>query len=114
MRIIKVIVDDSVSMLLRVELVNCVPQVTAWKATNRLDGSTIANSDEDVDLPSNRQSAGRCFGSVLPEMGAGDVVAAATKAVGIRPCEPCRKRQEAMNRATPGWAKRMIGKIMGG
>lgn len=33
--------------------------------------------------------------------GAGDVVAAATKAVGIKPCEPCRKRQEALNRLIP-------------
>jgi len=33
--------------------------------------------------------------------GLGDVVAAATKAVGIKPCEPCRKRQEALNRLVP-------------
>lgn len=33
--------------------------------------------------------------------GLGDLVAAATKAVGIKPCEPCRKRQEALNRAVP-------------
>jgi len=33
--------------------------------------------------------------------GLGDVIAAATKAVGIKPCEPCRKRQEALNRLVP-------------
>jgi hypothetical protein len=33
--------------------------------------------------------------------GLGDVVAAATKAVGIRQCGPCRKRQEALNRLVP-------------
>ena len=33
--------------------------------------------------------------------GVGDVVAGATKAVGIKPCGACQKRQAAMNRATP-------------
>ena len=33
--------------------------------------------------------------------GMGDVVAAVTKAVGIKPCQSCRKRQEALNRAMP-------------
>lgn len=33
--------------------------------------------------------------------GLGDVIAAATKAVGIKPCEPCRKRQQALNRLVP-------------
>lgn len=30
--------------------------------------------------------------------GLGDVVAKATKAVGIQPCEGCKKRQEALNK----------------
>ena len=34
-------------------------------------------------------------------VGLGDVVAGATKAVGIKPCGACQKRQAAMNRATP-------------
>ena len=33
--------------------------------------------------------------------GLGDVVAAATKAVGIQPCGPCKKRREALNRLVP-------------
>jgi hypothetical protein len=33
--------------------------------------------------------------------GLGDVVAAATKAVGIRQCGGCKKRQEALNQAFP-------------
>ena len=33
--------------------------------------------------------------------GLGDVVAAATKAVGIKPCGGCQKRREALNRAVP-------------
>jgi hypothetical protein len=40
--------------------------------------------------------------------GLGDVVASATKAVGIKPCGACAKRQAAMNHATPGW----VGKIL--
>lgn len=35
--------------------------------------------------------------------GLGDVVAAGTKAVGIKPCAPCKRRQAALNAATPGW-----------
>jgi hypothetical protein len=33
--------------------------------------------------------------------GLGDVVAAATSAVGIKPCGGCKKRQEAMNKMFP-------------
>lgn len=33
--------------------------------------------------------------------GLGDVVAAATKAVGIKPCGGCQKRREALNRMVP-------------
>jgi hypothetical protein len=37
-----------------------------------------------------------------PKMqGLGDVVARVTKAVGITPCEPCRKRQQALNQRFP-------------
>jgi hypothetical protein len=43
--------------------------------------------------------------------GLGDAVAAATKAVGVKPCGGCRRRQEAMNRATPGWASRLLGRL---
>ena len=41
--------------------------------------------------------------------GVGDVVAGATKAVGIKPCGACQKRQAAMNRATPSIIRRMLG-----
>ena len=33
--------------------------------------------------------------------GLGDVVAAVTSAVGIRPCSGCKKRQEALNKLVP-------------
>lgn len=33
--------------------------------------------------------------------GLGDVVAKATSAVGIKPCAPCKRRQEALNRLVP-------------
>jgi hypothetical protein len=33
--------------------------------------------------------------------GLGDVVAAATKALGIKPCGGCQKRRERLNRAFP-------------
>lgn len=40
--------------------------------------------------------------------GLGDVVAGATKAVGIKPCAGCQKRQAAMNRATPSYVRRVL------
>lgn len=43
--------------------------------------------------------------------GLGDAVAAATKAVGVKPCGGCRRRQEALNRATPGWASRLLERL---
>jgi hypothetical protein len=33
--------------------------------------------------------------------GLGDLIAAGTRAVGIRPCGGCKKRQEALNRMVP-------------
>ena len=33
--------------------------------------------------------------------GLGDTIAKITKAVGIKPCNGCRKRQEALNKAVP-------------
>jgi len=33
--------------------------------------------------------------------GLGDVVAAVTKAVGIKPCAPCKGRQATLNRLVP-------------
>ena len=59
-----------------------------------------------------------CMKAASPQMtprhgtGLGDVVAAATKAVGVQPCGRCRKRQETLNKATPPWAKKFLGKIL--
>jgi hypothetical protein len=36
-----------------------------------------------------------------PWRGLGDVIASATKAVGIKPCGGCKKRQAALNRLMP-------------
>ena len=33
--------------------------------------------------------------------GLGDVIASATKAIGIAPCPKCRQRQESLNKALP-------------
>ena len=40
--------------------------------------------------------------------GIGDVVAAATTAVGVKPCGGCAKRKAALNKATPGWLSRIL------
>jgi hypothetical protein len=53
----------------------------------------------DVDQPAPAQ--------ITPEQpkqgfrGLGDVVAAATKAIGIKPCQACGRRQAALNRLVP-------------
>jgi hypothetical protein len=47
-----------------------------------------------------------------PAPGVGDVIAGATKAVGIKPCGGCQKRQAAMNRATPSIIRRILGWFM--
>lgn len=46
-----------------------------------------------------------------PQPGLGDAVAAATKAVGVQPCGGCARRQQALNRATPSWARRMLARL---
>ena len=48
-----------------------------------------------------------------PESGFGDVIAGATKAVGFKPCGSCQKRQAALNKATPGWAGKILGWFKG-
>ena len=40
--------------------------------------------------------------------GLGDVIAGATKAVGIKPCGKCQQRQAALNRATPSYVRRLL------
>jgi hypothetical protein len=46
-----------------------------------------------------------------PLPGAGDLVASATKAVGVKPCGGCKRRQAALNAATPGWLRRSLAWI---
>ena len=36
-----------------------------------------------------------------PWRGLGDVIASATKAIGIRPCQKCGQRQQALNKHFP-------------
>lgn len=36
-----------------------------------------------------------------PARGLGDVVAKATQAVGLKPCQSCKKRQEWLNKKVP-------------
>ena len=53
------------------------------------DGRILSVSDPVSDPPQDRSR------------GLGDTIAKATKAVGIKPCGGCRKRQEALNRLVP-------------
>ena len=61
------------------------------------------------ELPNQHSPDGNNDGSPL----LGDVVAGATKAVGFKPCGSCQKRQAALNKATPGWAGKILGWFKG-
>ena len=39
--------------------------------------------------------------SSLPSQGLGDTIAKATRAIGIKPCGGCKKRQQKLNKAFP-------------
>lgn len=45
--------------------------------------------------------------------GLGDLVAAATSAVGLPPCGGCKERQERLNALTPAPLRRIIAKAAG-
>jgi hypothetical protein len=44
----------------------------------------------------------------IQRKGIGDAVAKVTTAAGIKPCGGCKKRQAALNKATPGWLSRIL------
>lgn len=49
--------------------------------------------------------------SPAESLGLGDVVAAMTAAVGIKPCGGCKGRQANLNAATPAWIRRLLDKM---
>ena len=53
-------------------------------------------------------SIGEPIPAPKPTPGLGDLVAGATKAVGIKPCGGCQKRQAALNAATPSFVSRWL------
>ena len=56
------------------------------------DGALFAAAPPEPPLPQATRQNWR---------GLGDVIASATKAVGIKPCGGCRKRQEKLNQLVP-------------
>jgi len=56
----------------------------------------------------NQEARSHQVQSPRKPVGMGDVVAAATTAVGVKPCGGCAKRKAALNRATPGWLSRIL------
>jgi len=64
--------------------------------TNTRDGRRIQAFN---DLQVN-QFAAQCAGE-QGHVGAGDVIAGVTKALGIKGCAPCAARQAALNRMAP-------------
>lgn len=64
------------------------------------------HSDGPVDWKCD--TCGREFKNVIPPVhhvcksrGFGDTIAKVTKAVGVKPCGRCKKRQEALNKRFP-------------
>ena len=51
--------------------------------------------------------------AIAPEPGVGTVIAKVTTAAGVKPCGGCKKRQAQLDKATPGWMRRIIGKYLG-
>lgn len=52
-------------------------------------------------------------GAPVPaEPGIGTVVAKVTSAAGVKPCGRCKKRKEALDKATPSWARKLLGKFL--
>ena len=69
----------------------------------------------------NGESRSRCFkvvdGELAPiecpavpvaPIGIGDLIADGTRAVGVKPCGGCKRRQAWLNRWTPGWMKKIL------
>jgi hypothetical protein len=54
-----------------------------------------------VELVDGRPVIREMLAEVDAITGLGDVVAAATKAIGIRPCGGCQQRREALNKLVP-------------
>jgi hypothetical protein len=77
--------------------------------TQHSERHTIRLSDQYRSNGNNgrQDRLGDREGDEPPKMG--DAIASITKAVGIKPCGPCAKRQAALNRATPGWVAKILG-----
>ncbi len=56
----------------------------------------------------NHEARNHMDASKHQPVGLGDTVAAVTTAAGIKPCGGCKKRQAALNKATPGWLSRIL------
>lgn len=57
----------------------------------------------------NQEARNHMYVSKDKPVGIGDTVAAVTSAAGIKTCGGCKKRQEALNKATPGWVSKILG-----
>lgn len=110
----------SATMHLVLSMTDCKPGIAAWSIAENGTGNHIDSyGDMRAALAMPPFDASKCT-SHSKWTGLGDVIASATKAVGIKPCEPCRRRQEALNRMVPfggndnpGGAERRAGNRRG-
>lgn len=48
---------------------------------------------------------------IKPKMGFGEIVASFTKLFGFKPCAPCDRRRQYLNKITPNFIANIIGKF---
>lgn len=48
---------------------------------------------------------------IKPKMGFGEIVASVTKLFGFKPCAPCNRRRQYLNKITPNFIANIIGKF---
>lgn len=87
-------------------------------------GGIGANMLKRVTYQFNGEIRSRCFKVVDGELapvecpavptaptGIGDLISAGTRAVGVKPCGGCKRRQAWLNRWTPAWIRNILAKV---
>lgn len=94
-------ISDSLQLHMIVKINECRPMISWWGVIDRTS-QTMVVEERIADDPSNsiEQQIHGCWKDSRMR-GLGDLVAKMTKAVGIKPCEPCQRRQEALNSLIP-------------
>lgn len=80
---------------------NCIPSVAAWDILEKETGKRLDGHGDMMSAMKHQSFRGTACAKSIPMRGVGDVIAAATSAIGIQPCGKCKERQEALNKMLP-------------